>query len=256
MKWGIADLGQFNGSISKSEEWWLKMQAFVALVEFKTHQEDVLAVWSQMTGPIAGAYVRAQINTCLAAQRWPTHAEVQAEVEMRFHPLHNVDWAKWQLANIHQGNARTEEFLAKFNALRTASGVSDDYAIWMLERAMCPEILQQIYIQGRRKNTWKDFEPKVQAMGVAMEAIKSKLPSLGVTGLKTTTGLWLVSLQAAACPWTLALQAGQEVPQEKTSQVMMAGMFQRHQPHLKAMEGMSFNQIIAHIGQLKELELQ
>ncbi|KAI6116442.1 hypothetical protein F5141DRAFT_1213042 [Pisolithus sp. B1] len=157
-KRGIADLGQFDGSISKFEEWWLKMWAFVAITEFKTHWEDALAVWSRMTGPIAGAYVRARIDSCLTAQRWLTHAE---------------------LANIRQGNARMEEFLAKFNALRTASRVSDDYAIWMLERAMRPEILQQIYIQGRRQATWKDFEPEVQAMGAAMEAVKLQTSQSG-----------------------------------------------------------------------------
>ncbi|KAI6021165.1 hypothetical protein EDC04DRAFT_2901427 [Pisolithus marmoratus] len=132
-KWGIADPGQFNASISKFEEWWSKMRAFMALAGFKTYWEDVLV-------------------------RWPTFNKVQEEVER-------------QLANIHQGNTRTEEFLAKFNALRTTSGVSNDYAIWMPERAMCPEILQQIYIQGRRKTMWKDFEPEVQNMGAALEAV-------------------------------------------------------------------------------------
>ncbi|KAI5991323.1 hypothetical protein EDC04DRAFT_2529762, partial [Pisolithus marmoratus] len=57
------------------------------------------------------------------------------------------DWAKKQLAHICQGTARTEEFMANFNALRTASGVSDDYAIWMMERVIHPKILQQIFVQ-------------------------------------------------------------------------------------------------------------
>ncbi|KAI6114202.1 hypothetical protein F5141DRAFT_1213337 [Pisolithus sp. B1] len=90
-KWGIADLGQFNGSILKFEEWWSKMHAFMAITGFRTHCEDALAIWSHMTGLITRAYVRAQIDTCLTAQAWPTFTEVKMEVERRFCPLHNAD---------------------------------------------------------------------------------------------------------------------------------------------------------------------
>ncbi|KAI6045853.1 hypothetical protein EDC04DRAFT_2598447 [Pisolithus marmoratus] len=263
IKWDIADLGQFDSSISKFEEWWSKMKAYVTLASFKTWHEDALAVWLQMTGPIRGAYARAQINECLAAQQWPMFNELKAE-----------------LAHTHQGNARTEEFLAKFNALRATPGVSNNYAIWMLEQAMCPEVLQQIYIQGQRKPMWGTFEPEVQNMGAALEAIRLytssssgshwslayNWPSAGVT-LGSSTPMGIGAAQSGSrgparkdfsnykchgCGQMGYIRPHCPQNKGKVQQVCSKGI----DPHLKAMEGISFKQIVAHIRQLKELELQ
>ncbi|KIK21924.1 hypothetical protein PISMIDRAFT_11950 [Pisolithus microcarpus 441] len=150
-KKGAADPGKYDGSISRFEEWWSKMKVYLQLANFATAAQDCLTVWTWLEGPVAGAYARARIDSCKASAMYPDMAALEAEVEAKFRPINNKDWAKAQLQKIHQGGMRTEEFVAKFGTLAMSAGVSNNYAIFMLEQAMHPDILQQIFVQGRRK---------------------------------------------------------------------------------------------------------
>ncbi|KIK11734.1 hypothetical protein PISMIDRAFT_122178, partial [Pisolithus microcarpus 441] len=165
-----ADPGKYNGSISRFEEWWSKMKAYLQLANFATAAQDCLAVWTRLEGPVAGAYARARIDSCKALAMYPDMAALEAEVEAKFRPTNNKDWAKAQLQKIHQGGTRTEEFIAKFSALVMSAGVSDDYAIFMLEQAMHPDILQQIFMQGQRKADLAGYVAELRAVGGALEA--------------------------------------------------------------------------------------
>ncbi|KIK19289.1 hypothetical protein PISMIDRAFT_13798 [Pisolithus microcarpus 441] len=123
-KKGVSDPRKYDGSIARFEEWWSKMKAYLQLANFATAAQDSM---------------------------YPDMAALTAEIEAKFRLINNKDWAKAQLQKIHQGSMCTEEFIAKFGALAMSAGVSDDYAIFMLEQAMRPNILQQIFVQGRRK---------------------------------------------------------------------------------------------------------
>ncbi|KIK22845.1 hypothetical protein PISMIDRAFT_101727 [Pisolithus microcarpus 441] len=169
-KKGAADPGRYDGSISRFEEWWSKMKAYLQLANFATAAQDCLAVWTRLEGPVAGAYARARIDSCKASATYPDMAALEAEVEAKFRPINNKDWAKAQLQKICQGGMRTEEFVTKFSALAMSAGASDDYAIFMLERAMRPDILQQIFMQGRRKPDLAGYVTELQAVGGALEA--------------------------------------------------------------------------------------
>ncbi|KAI6009205.1 hypothetical protein PISMIDRAFT_98654 [Pisolithus microcarpus 441] len=173
-KKGAADPGKYNGSISRFEEWWSKMKAYLQLANFATAAQDCLAVWTQCesTWPVAGAYTRARIDSCKALATYPDMAALEAEVEAKFRPINNKDWAKAQLQKIHQGGTRTEEFVTKFSALAMSAGASDNYAIFMLERAMRPDILQQIFVQGRRKADLARYVAELRAVGGALEAAR------------------------------------------------------------------------------------
>ncbi|KAI5999617.1 hypothetical protein EDD15DRAFT_2123003, partial [Pisolithus albus] len=180
------------------------------------------------------------------------------------------DWAKEQLSKVRQGSARTEEFLAKFNALRTASGVSDDYAIFMLERALRPEIVQQIFVQGRRKDTWAEYDVEARCLGAALEAVRIKTggassrwgqsfsrPSPGVTsgqgapmdigaaqgGSGSRPKKDFSNYQCYACGQKghIRPHCPQAGDKGKGRQVRSEGV----DPRLAAMDGMTFEQIVA-----------
>ncbi|KIK19176.1 hypothetical protein PISMIDRAFT_108141, partial [Pisolithus microcarpus 441] len=168
---------EYDGSISRFEEWWSKMKVYLQLANFATASQDCLTVWTQLEGPVAGAYAhqtptyaRARINVCQASATYPDMVALEVEIEAKFRPINNKDWAKAQLQKIHQGGTRTEEFMAKFGMLAMSAGASDDYAIFMLEQAMRPDILQQIFIQGRRKADLTGYIAELWAVGGALEA--------------------------------------------------------------------------------------
>ncbi|KIK17154.1 hypothetical protein PISMIDRAFT_112006, partial [Pisolithus microcarpus 441] len=167
---GVSDPGKYDGSISRFEEWWSKMKAYWQLANFATTSQDCLAVWTQLEGPVAGAYARARIDSCRASTMYPDMVALEAEIKAKFRPINNKDWAKAQLQKICQGSMHTEEFMAKFGVLAMLAGASDDYTIFMLEQAMCPDILQQIFIQGRRKATLAKYIAELRAVGGALEA--------------------------------------------------------------------------------------
>ncbi|KIK13026.1 hypothetical protein PISMIDRAFT_18280 [Pisolithus microcarpus 441] len=116
-KKGAADPGKYDGSISRFEEWWSKMKAYLQLANFATAAQDCLTVWTRLEGPVAGAYARARIDSCKASATYPDMAALEAEIEAKFRPINNKDWAKAQLQKICQGCMWTEEFVAKFGAL-------------------------------------------------------------------------------------------------------------------------------------------
>ncbi|KIK13234.1 hypothetical protein PISMIDRAFT_18130 [Pisolithus microcarpus 441] len=128
-KKGAADPGKYDGSISRFEEWWSKMKAYLQLVNFATAAQDCLVVWTRLEGPVAGAYARARIDACKASATYPDMAALEAEVEAKFRPINNKDWAKAQLQKIRQGGTRTEEFMAKFGAL----AIKPDLASYVTE---------------------------------------------------------------------------------------------------------------------------
>ncbi|KIK13407.1 hypothetical protein PISMIDRAFT_118964, partial [Pisolithus microcarpus 441] len=67
-----------------------------------------------------------------------------------------------------------------FGALAMSAGVLDDYAMYMFERAMHPEILQQIFVQGRRKPMFLEYVNEVRAIGGALEAVHMQTSSCPV----------------------------------------------------------------------------
>lgn len=138
-----------------------------------------------MTGPVAGSYAQARINECLAFDTWPLLPTLSTEVEGKFHPVNNVDWSCKKLMTMRQGVSRTEEFMAKFSVMKTQAHASDDFAIFMLEKAVRPEILEQIYVQGLRQTTYVKYE--VEA---ALEALRfqSRTGTGSSNGNFTATG--------------------------------------------------------------------
>ena len=84
----IADPGQYAGEKAKFTEWWTKMKIWVRANNdaFSNSFELCTAVWSRLTGPIAGRYAQTRMGECLNANHWPSDTELIAEVENFFLP--------------------------------------------------------------------------------------------------------------------------------------------------------------------------
>ncbi|KAG6326802.1 hypothetical protein ID866_12287 [Astraeus odoratus] len=109
--------------------------------------DKCLAVWSCMEGPIAGRYSHSQINECQEAGVWPSWDDLKDEVDAFFSPQSEREWAQAQMQRMTQGAQSIETFLNNFT-MKQVGKVSDDYAFFVLVKAVKPEIIREVFIQG------------------------------------------------------------------------------------------------------------
>ena len=155
----------------KFHEWWLKTKVWVATTHATaTDREKAAVVFSHLEGPHAGYYAQVCLNECMAANAWPTWADLQTKIEGFFLPRNNREWARSQLLCLHQGpHQRIDNFLAQFQALKLQSECPDEYAKDLLERVVTRKVLEQVYIQGLDRTTWVCLTQAIRTVGRAQE---------------------------------------------------------------------------------------
>ena len=135
-----------------------------------TNQEKAAAVFSCLEGPRAGHYAQVRLDECMAANTWPTWADLQTKIKGFFLPRNNKEWARSQLLRLRQGPCqRIDDFLAQFQALKLQSECPDEYAKDLLERAVTCKVLEQVYMQGLDRTTWVCLTQAVRTIGRAQE---------------------------------------------------------------------------------------
>ena len=161
----------YDGSPQKFHEWWSKTKVWVMTTHATaSDREKAVAVFSRLEGPHAGRYAQVRLDECMAANAWPTWAELQTEIEGFFLPGNNKEWARSQLLRLRQGpRQRIDDFIAQFQALKLQSECPDEYAKDLLERAISRKILEQVYMQGLDRSTWVCLTQAVRTVGRAQE---------------------------------------------------------------------------------------
>ena len=161
----------YDGSPQKFHKWWSKTKVWVATTHAATSdREKAAAVFSRLEGPCVGHYAQVRLNECMAANAWPTWAELQTEIEGFFLPGNNKEWARSQLLRLHQGpHQRIDDFIAQFQALKLQSECPDEYTKDLLERVISRKILEQVYMQGLDRTMWVRLTQAVRTVGRAQE---------------------------------------------------------------------------------------
>ncbi|KIN95623.1 hypothetical protein M404DRAFT_165253 [Pisolithus tinctorius Marx 270] len=146
----MADPGQYAGDRARFSEWWVKMKVWVAQnrTALPTAQDKCTAVWSRMTGPVAGRFAQAKFSLAIVTGVWPDTAEMIEDIDRFFAPQTDVEWAKAQMHTMRQGNSRYEEFYAKFESLKVQGWVTDETAGFLLENAVHPAIVKEALRRG------------------------------------------------------------------------------------------------------------
>ena len=161
----------YDGSPQKFHEWWSKTKVWVTTTHATaTNREKAAAVFSRLEGPRAGCYAQVRLDECMAANAWPTWAELQAKIGGFFLPRNNKEWVRSQLLCLRQGpRQRIDDFIAQFQALKLQSECPDEYVKDLLERAISCKILEQVYMQGLDRSTWVHLTQAVRTVGRAQE---------------------------------------------------------------------------------------
>ncbi|KAG6329166.1 hypothetical protein ID866_9922 [Astraeus odoratus] len=109
------------------------------------------------------------ITECQEAGLWPSWSTLKNKVDAFFSPQSEREWAQAQMQRATQGGQSIETFLNTFTAMKQAGQVSDDYAFSVLVKAVKPEIIREVFIQGVDEGDFTDFKNKCKAVGQAME---------------------------------------------------------------------------------------
>ncbi|KIO05779.1 hypothetical protein M404DRAFT_140249 [Pisolithus tinctorius Marx 270] len=166
----MADLGQYAGDHAKFSEWWVKMKVWVTQnrTTLPMAQDKCTAVWSCMTGPVAGRFPQAKFLLAIVTGVWPDTAEMIKDIDRFFAPQTDVEWAKAQMRTMRQGNSRYEEFYAKFESLKVQGRVTDETAGFLLENAIHPAIVKEALRRGYTQGNYLQMTVMQEAQETAL----------------------------------------------------------------------------------------
>ncbi|KAG6330045.1 hypothetical protein ID866_9044 [Astraeus odoratus] len=133
--------------------------------------DKCLAVWSQMEGPIAGRYSHSQITKCQEAGIWPSWDGLKDKVDAFFSPQMEREWAQAQMQRMTQGAQSIKAFLNNFTTMKQAGKVSVHYAFSILVKAIKPEIVREVFIQGIDEGDFNSLRNQCRLVGQAMERV-------------------------------------------------------------------------------------
>ncbi|KAG6327067.1 hypothetical protein ID866_12022 [Astraeus odoratus] len=139
----------------------MKMWVQAYTTALPANMDKCLAVWSQMEGPIAGRYSHSWITKCQEAGVWLPWDELKDEVDTFFSPQLEREWARAQMQRMAQGAQSIETFLNN----------SDDYAFTVLVKAVKPEIVREVFIQGVDEGDFDSLKNQCRIVGQAMERV-------------------------------------------------------------------------------------
>ena len=132
----LADPGPFDGSMSKFEEWWAKVKAWQAenhLAMPANTDKPVHAVLSYLEGPKARSFARTHLEILNSGTAY-TWARMCGELEERFRPANQKDWARKKLRELKQGRMTINEWIIKFQTYSQAAQLDQGQLVDIIEQ--------------------------------------------------------------------------------------------------------------------------
>ncbi|KAG6328984.1 hypothetical protein ID866_10105 [Astraeus odoratus] len=134
----------------------MKMWVQAYTTALPADMDKCLAVWSQIMS---------------GSRSWPSWDDLKDEVDTFFSPQSEREWAQAQMQRMTQGAQSIETFLNNFIAMKQARKVSDDYAFSVLVKAVKPEIIREVFIQGIDEGDFDSLRNQCRSVGQAMERV-------------------------------------------------------------------------------------
>ena len=166
------DLGEYNGSKAKFEEWWAKIQAWLMVNQHAISaslQDAVSAVLSWLKGPKAGPF--AQVCLTQVAQDTYTWTCLVSNIEGLFCMTNKKDWARKELHELKQGKLPTDDFIMKWKALYLQVEVDDLHMVELLEQNTTPGTIARIFQEGKQMEDLIDYLKEIRRVSSARESL-------------------------------------------------------------------------------------
>ncbi|KAG5637207.1 hypothetical protein DXG03_004539 [Asterophora parasitica] len=121
----------------------------------------------------------------LMTDPWPTTKALFDELSLQFQVILECDYAHQKIKHLKQGAIKIDNFMVKFEALVTKSGITNLQAIDLLEQNVNTEIIQALFYQGKQKTVLAEATVEIFQIGHAMEMyrfMKGNQRALGSSG--------------------------------------------------------------------------
>ena len=178
------DPGSYDGSASKFEEWWTKLNAWLdchpkQFSEKDTQRHEVpapkprmYAVLSRLKGLKGVHYAEMELKKLTNGKSPHRYWELFAtEIEGVFRPQLQQDWACNALKKLKQtDNMSTVAFIAEFMKLKYYAKTDNGTAIGYLEDNVHPHICYQLFSTGRRSSNYDATLMAIKEIGSNLEA--------------------------------------------------------------------------------------
>ena len=180
------DPGSYDGSASKFEEWWTKMNAWLECHPKQFQEKDeqghdipalkpcMYAVLSRLKGSKGSHYAEMELKKLADGKSLHRYWELFAvEIEGVFRPQLQKDWAHSMLKKHKQtDNMSTVAFIAEFMKLKYYAATEDREAIGLLEDNVHPRIRYQLFSTGRRSLNYDATLIAIKEIGTNLEAYR------------------------------------------------------------------------------------
>ena len=194
------DPGSYNGSASKFEEWWTKLNAWLdchpkqfSEKDMQGHEVPALkprmyAVLSRLKGSKGAHYAEMELKKLADGKSPHRYWELFAtEIEGVFHPQLQQDWARNALKKLKQtDNMSTVAFIAEFMKLKYYAKTDDGAAIGYLEDNVHPRIRYQLFSTGQRSQNYNATLMAIKEIGSNLEAYRMYARAGQEAGLSKT----------------------------------------------------------------------
>ena len=180
------DPGSYDGSASKFEEWWTKLNAWLdchpkqfSEKDPQGHEVPVLkpcmyTVLSRLKGSKGAHYAKMELKKLANGKSPHRYWELFAmEIEGVFRPQLQQDWACNTLKKLKQtDNMSTVAFIVEFMKLKYYAKTDDGTAIGYLEDNVHPRIRYQLFSTGRRSQNYDATLMAIKEIGSNLEAYR------------------------------------------------------------------------------------
>jgi len=131
-----------------------------------------------------------------------------------------------QLLHLRQGPCqRIDDFLAQFKVLKVQSRCVDNYAMDLLERVLQRKLLEQIYIQNMRRDTYAQLSTLAREIGRAQELFLINMQSQGTTWYFQGQNYSLSSASTSSTPMDIGATDAQVQQRDKGPQCYNCQLF-------------------------------
>ena len=178
------DPGSYDGSASKFEEWWTKLNAWLDCHPKQFSEKDpqghevpilktrMYVVLSRLKGSKGAHYTKMELKKLTDGKSPHQYWELFAmEIEGVFCPQLQQDWARNVLKKLKQtDNMSTVAFIAEFMKLKYYTKTDDSAAIGYLEDNVHPQICYQLFSTGWRSSNYNATLMAIKEIGSNLEA--------------------------------------------------------------------------------------
>ena len=180
------DPRSYDGSASKFEEWWMKMNTWLEchLKQFQEKDEQghdvptlkpcMYAILSRLKGSKGSHYAEMELKKLANGKSLHRYWELFAvEIEGVFRPQLQKDWARSMLKKHKQtDNMSMVAFIAEFMKLKYYANTEDREAIGLLEDNVHPRIRYQLFSTSRRSANYDATLMAIKEIGTNLEAYR------------------------------------------------------------------------------------